>query len=109
MLTTCAAVCIMGFLKYFKLIKVANEACDMLQDELTTTVWGFYRERKKENMRHMAKIYTTLWQLVIDLLAIHQAENDMKQTSLNSFFANISKSNICDIRLIPLDHVTYAH
>ena len=30
-----------------------------------------------------------------------------KQKNLTSFLANISKNNICDIRLIPLDHVTF--
>ena len=37
-----------------------------------------------------------------------QAENNIKQNNLNSFLAVwYLKNNVCDIRLIPLDHVTY--
>ena len=35
-------------------------------------------------------------------------ENNIKQRHLTSFFANISKPICSDIRLIPLDHVTYS-
>ena len=31
-------------------------------------------------------------------------QNNIKQKDLNSFFADL-KNNICNIRLIPLDHV----
>ena len=33
------------------------------------------------------------------------AKNKITQRDLNTVFANISKNNIADIRLIPLDHV----
>ena len=34
-------------------------------------------------------------------------KNNVKQKNLNPVFANISNHNIADIRLIPLDQVTY--
>ena len=36
------------------------------------------------------------------------AKNNIKQRNLNPVFHQYLKNNISDIRLIPLDHVTYA-
>ena len=35
------------------------------------------------------------------------AKDNIKQRNFSTVFANISDRNIADIRLIPLDHVTY--
>ena len=39
--------------------------------------------------------------------AFVNTKNITKQNNLNTVFANISSTIISDIRLIPLDHVTY--